>query len=280
MKNFGVLPGRRPTDFVAGTLPYEVRNQSGNWDSFVPLGEWQRNNFVDTMACVTFSLLNCIETQEFYLTGQRINYSDRWIAMMSGTTPQGNYLYAVADAVRKYGLVKEESWPAPANYTWDSYYAHPDAQKQAQLEAEGQEWLKTHNFAYEWLTTNLDDILKHLKQCPLQIVKPGHAIEGFYQVQQVTNYFDSYDPFKKQLQRSELTDVLKPLLTINNMQEIELVNSNGTFYLTAKGKVIHGYGDISLIQPFLNAGIEPVNRVVSDDSEAITFDIGFYGHSK
>src|SRR6185503_14551846 len=142
MKNFGVIEGRRARDFVGGVLPYEVRNQSGNWTAWLPPGEWQKQ-LVDTMACVTFSLLNCIETQEYFLTGKQINYSDRWIAMMSGTTPQGNYLGTVADTVRKYGLVKEESWPTPPNYTWASYYELPPQAKMAELKAEGVEWLKT-----------------------------------------------------------------------------------------------------------------------------------------
>src|SRR5688572_10162418 len=114
-QNHGVRPGKRPTDFVAGTLPFEERNPSGNWRQFLPPGEWQRVNSVDLMACVTFSLLNAIETQELQQTRSQINYSDRWIAMMSETTPDGNWLYKVADTVRKYGLVREESWPCPAN---------------------------------------------------------------------------------------------------------------------------------------------------------------------
>lgn len=231
----GVIPHRRPRDFVAGTLPYVIRLLSGLWKPYLPPGEWQYSHFVDTMACVTFSLLNCLETQELFLTGKQINYSDRWIAMMSGTTMAGNYLAVVADTVRKYGLVKEESWPAPANYTWDGYYAIPSPQKMAALKAEGQEWLKTHQLDYEWLGTDLATILKELKMCPLQIVKPGHAIEGFYEEGEVMHYFDSYSPFEKQIPRNGLTDVMKPLLTMkgepmvffqikNDMALYELVN--------------------------------------------------------
>src|SRR3990167_7048548 len=97
--NRGVILGQRPDDFVGGTIPYEVRLPSGNWDAFLPSGEWQRSQpdpvkgYIDTMACVSFSALNSIETQIRFLTGQSINYSDRFTAKMSGTTPQGNWLY-------------------------------------------------------------------------------------------------------------------------------------------------------------------------------------------
>ena len=94
--NRGVLLGQRDTDWVAGVIPFEEINPSGNWTPHLPPGEWQTNHVVDTMACVTFSALNSIETQIKFLTGQSINYSDRFTAKMSGTTPQGNWLYKVA----------------------------------------------------------------------------------------------------------------------------------------------------------------------------------------
>lgn len=227
-KNHGVIEGRRPRDFVAGVLPYEVRIPDGNWKPYLPPGEWQKSNLVDTMACVSFSLINCIETQELFLTGKQINYSDRWLALMSGTTPGGNSLSIVADTVRKYGLVKEESWPAPANFTWGSYYEVPSPEKMAQLKAEGQQWLKSHKLDYEWLGIDLNSIMKHLKHCPLQVVKPGHAIEGFNQVLDVHHYFDTYSPFEKKIKYTGLSDVLKPLLTITQMSTVEFVKIKGT----------------------------------------------------
>lgn len=243
-ENHGALVGPRSMPFAGGIIPFVNRNLSGNWSSFLPPGEWQNNGITETMACVSFSLLNCIETQEFFLTGKRINYSDRWIAMMSGTTTQGNYLTTVAETVKTYGLVREESWPTPPNYTWNTYYAKPDPATMKKLLLEGADWKKTHKFESEFLTTNLSDILQHIKQCPLQIIKPGHAVENFYTQQEIVNYFDSYAPFQKQIQRSELTDAYKPVLTIKNMR---LVNDNGTIYLVGdKGKI--GFADMKALE--------------------------------
>src|SRR3990167_2756789 len=112
-KNRGVLVGDRSTDYraglVSGNLPYEVRTD-GNYEPWLPPGEWQANDNGDSMSCVSFGALNAIETEENRQTGKQINYSDRWIAKMSGTTPQGNYLWKVLDAIREYGLVNEESY--------------------------------------------------------------------------------------------------------------------------------------------------------------------------
>lgn len=233
--NHGVIRGSNDGTIIGGNIPFIARNPSGDWTPFLPLGERQSNNAVDTMACVSFSLLNCIETQEFFLTGVRPNYSDRWLAKKSGTTSIGNYLVSVADAVVNFGLVREESWPTPANYTWNQYYANPTPAQEAALLAEGKEWLRTHRLQFEFIQTTLADILKFIQQSPLQIVIPGHAIMNFYEQQQIVNYFDSYEPYKKQTTRSALTDVFKPILTMKSMR---LVNDNGTIFLVGnQGKL-------------------------------------------
>jgi hypothetical protein len=111
--NDGALLGRRDTDFVAGTLPYEERNPAGDWEPYAPPGERQSSYKGDSMSCVSFSAINSIETQEKFLTGNQPNYSDRWTAKRSGTTRQGNYLWKVADTIRKEGLVLQEDYPTP-----------------------------------------------------------------------------------------------------------------------------------------------------------------------
>lgn len=226
--NHGVLLGQRDTDFVAGTLPYKELNPSGNWTGFVPPGEWQGSSHADSMACVTFSALNCIETQERFLTGNQWNYSDRWIAKMSGTTPEGNYLYKVADTIRKYGLVLEEDYPAPKDFTWNEYYADIPKKKLDELLAKGQDWLKTHDVAYEFLTPDDWNLDYHLKHAPIQVVIPGHAIEGIYSPGDVMNYFDSYSPYNKQTKVKYLQSAMKLVLTIKPMAKKYIIEDQTT----------------------------------------------------
>src|SRR5690242_6166491 len=122
-KNTGVIIEQKPQDFVAGTLPYEVLNPSGDWTPYVPSAESQLLHHMDSMACVTFSCLNVIETQYKFFTGKDINFSDRFIAKLSGTTPQGNSVQRVLDTINQYGLVLEEEWPTYPDFVWDDYYA-------------------------------------------------------------------------------------------------------------------------------------------------------------
>src|ERR1044071_1097623 len=168
-------------------MPYEVVLQSGDWRPFLPVGEHQYSHNVDTMACVSFSCDNDLEIQRKQ-QGVDVNYSDRFLAKMSGTTQQGNYLDKVADTARTIGLVKEEEWPSNDDYTWDSYYA--SIPQDVLNKAEKQ------NIAYEGIPTDKASLLYHLKQCPIQITlpapHPNHAVVLVAIEGNTAYYFDSY----------------------------------------------------------------------------------------
>ena len=220
IKNDGVLLGDHPDTYRAGAtkgaLPYEIRNESGDWESVLPPEERQSNDGGDSMSCVTFAELNGIESQEFsFLKALNVpnatEYSDRWIAKMSGTTKEGNYLWKVADAIRKFGLVKEESYPRPPSpWTWEQYHAPIPEPLGSQLIAEGQEWLKRWDVKYESIDFSKESLLKHLKMAPLTVVIPGHAILNFRTTSQVVHYFDTYPPFKKTV--SDVIQAMKVVL--------------------------------------------------------------------
>lgn len=231
--NNGVIEGRLPTDFVAGVLPYEVRNETGDWTPYLTKSENQYSSFADTMACVSFSCNHSIEIQQKFLTGVEVNYSNRWLAKMSNTTPEGNYLSIVADTARNKGAVTEEFWPDPGNYTWDQYYAElPQA-----TQDKGLEFLKHWSIAYEWVDVgNVAEIRKALKQAPLQVVLPGHAVVEILNMNDYFRYFDSYSPYLKDKPQNTITDALKIVLT--RKDTMKLVNDNGTTYLVgSKGKI-------------------------------------------
>jgi hypothetical protein len=169
------------------------------------------------MACVTFSALSSIETQTKQQIGVEPNYSDRFIAKLSGTTPQGNYLDKVADTIRLIGVVKEEEWPKPANYTWDSYYADipQDVINKAQK----------LNEAYEAISGDKATLQYHLKQCPLQIIVtksvPTHAVCLVHIEGDTAYYFDSYSPFLKTIPVSNIYNyALKLVLKGQSMARV------------------------------------------------------------
>ena len=202
-QNFGVKLGKRHTDYqadrVGGNLPYEINQADGNWEPHLPPGEWQGSDKGDSMSCVSFGHVNSIETQEKQQTGKQVNYSDRWIAKMSNTQIDGNYLYIVADTIRKYGLVLEEDYPAPESYTWDEYHAEIPEPLLSELKAKGQEWLKKWDAKYEWVDIDEESLKRHLKHAPLSVVVPGHLVVNIRNEGQINQIFDSYRPYLKEV---------------------------------------------------------------------------------
>ena len=95
-------------------IEYKVRLEDTKWNKYSSRGEYQYVPFVyDSMSCTNFGTMNSIETQIKFLkeTGQipeknlalatelgyfdetgRANFNDAFSAVMSGTTPNGNYV--------------------------------------------------------------------------------------------------------------------------------------------------------------------------------------------
>lgn len=236
--NHGVLLGQRDEDWIAGavgSLTYEERLPSGDWRPYLVLKEYQKGK-EDSMSCVSFSACSSIEIQEKFLTGKENNYSDRWIAKMSGTTAEGNYLYKVGDTIRNLGLVKEESYPAPPDFTFAQYHAEIPPDKLVELKAEGERWKQKWEVKTEFITkpiglwtTVREDLMKHLKHAPLQIVKPGHAIVNIFCEDDLARYFDTYKPFEKTLAYDQIQTAYKYVLTPKNMYTTKKVKINGAY---------------------------------------------------
>lgn len=228
-KNTGVLLGNEPTDYFAGVnspIEYKVRLQDGNWTpySFDEEVQWCLNNgqYVDQMSCVSHSVINAVQSQELFLTGKRVQYSKRWLAKMSDTTRNGNYLGKVAQTIRDFGLVLESDYPTPASYTWEEFYADIPEPKLTELKEKGQAWLKRWNFQYEFLAVTDPNLDYHLKHSPVQVVIPGHAICGIYSPDQMMTVMDSYAPHVKKYQVVGLQAAMKPILTQKTIQAREI----------------------------------------------------------
>lgn len=112
-------------------------------DKYLPLGEVQRGRD-DMMDCASRGPVNKLEAKLTYLyatggmtpenadwllkngyfntTTQRIELSDAFVAINSGTTRQGNSLKAPLDAIRKQGLIPKHLLPLDPKMTWEEYH--------------------------------------------------------------------------------------------------------------------------------------------------------------
>lgn len=262
--NTGFFAEKRSTDYIFGgvtPVPFEERNQPGDWTQFLPAEERQSGRFVDSMACVTFSAMNSLETQMRWMIQNRLipdvsmawlrankyldqndmpNFSDRFTARMSGTTPNGNSIQRVWDSIRKDGVAPEESWPNDLEeFDWNHYYSAPTDE----VKVLAKEFLTHFKVTYEFINDE-PLIKKGLQHAPLQIataVCPGwggdrtisacslpvsHATL-IYRITDRGNYadFDHYDPFHKELAKDYVIPfickgVLSPIRQSNGLPAV------------------------------------------------------------
>ena len=161
--NYGFIPPRiEDSDFWLGSkkLGSVVLNEKGDWWDFLPEFELQRKD-IETNACVSFATLSALEMLYRFHYVDDPNYSDRFLAKISNTSPEagGNTPKAVSEALRKNGCVPETEWPF-AEPLSEYYKEIPQRIKDM-----GLDWLKNNSWGYEWV--NKEKLKEGLKRSPL-----------------------------------------------------------------------------------------------------------------
>lgn len=213
VKQTGLLYEFNPNDYRVGASPLVplILNPSGDWRDWKPLDEKQYKDYTfDTLSCATFSALNVLETtvnflmwndkitldklewlnKNGYIVDGKLNLSDRFTAIMSGTTNLGNYMPKVWDSIRKDGVLPEADLPFGGNNQVE--YLDAGLITQA-MKNKAKGFLDIIECAYEWTSIRPEDIDIALKQCPLHIAvySGSHAVELI----EKDHMFDTYPPF-------------------------------------------------------------------------------------
>ena len=141
-----------------------------------PDGDWTKYLFpliyshqapldFETSACVSHGSMNAIELLTNRIHGQLLDWSDRFVAKGSGTSPAGgNTPKAVCDFIRNSWSVKEEDWPTKAARTQAEFYAEiPRELYDKALK------YKTYKFGYERLNPDTATLKEALKYSPIGI---------------------------------------------------------------------------------------------------------------
>lgn len=156
----GVVPALpNPKDFVLGelsALPREIVLPGGNWRPFKSEPHEMQQRLLNNLsiafpACTDFAATDVVEALEFKKFGVRKNYCDRALAILSELTPFGNSLWAVAEAIRTFGLVPEEMLPWTAEQDTLAKYLFITPEKRAEVIAAGKAWLQEFDFGYEFV---------------------------------------------------------------------------------------------------------------------------------
>jgi hypothetical protein len=225
----------KPTDYkMAGetAATKKVLVGTSDWSGLLPKKEPQYLPTFDTSSCVSFSALSGIEaifmrkielglitpaniewlkTNGYFIDGV-LNFSDRFIAILSGTTKNGNDVVSVGDAIRRNGLIPETHLPLGDNPhlvtpTTFENYIDPTVILPSMI-ALGKEFLKRFSIVYEWVWFSNDAVftdnettalVEALLYGPVQIgiPSPSHHATLMYAIQPLTSYdlFDTYEPY-------------------------------------------------------------------------------------
>jgi len=215
--NYGLkIDEVKQEDYKFGySLPYLELQPDGDWTQYLPKPEYQRLFGLETYACVTFTVLSCVEILIKKQYGEEVNFSDRFLAAISGTKNGGNSPKTVCQFLRKLGVVPEEMWPFDKNIdSWEKFYEPlPDKLKEL-----AKEFNENWDFKYELVPSNDKEIIRAIKCSPLGVsvaawyprgsmyYKPENTKENhFVALYKVldTEYkriFDSYDSFTKDVE--------------------------------------------------------------------------------
>lgn len=212
---------RQPKETLLGgyqEAPKKILQSTRDWSIYLPYKEYQSNRNFDSWGCVSFSALNNIEILIHRMYGQVINYSDRFLTVMSGTRiGHGNYFDRVADTATLVGLALEKDCPFGETMSASEFYSPIDSS--VQLKA--LDFLKTYSLKWGWVDWAGCDpaiLYENLLYGPLQasVYAWEAPVNGIYQrtVQYQTNHaitifnaikgqewhiFDHYDGVIKRL---------------------------------------------------------------------------------
>ena len=119
-----------PKAWVLGDARNEfpVLQPDGQWDDFLPAFESQVENGYDPLSCVSEAYTSVEEALERRKYGTAPEYSERFLAQISGTERKGgNSLHDVCETARLVGLVPEEQWPS-LGIPREEFYVQPPAE--------------------------------------------------------------------------------------------------------------------------------------------------------
>lgn len=193
--NHGLIPDQSTDErdlFFGANDRVKHEHSVDDWLPYYSVGELQHGTYFDTMSCVTFATLNIIEAkfnyllkkelissdslnwlkEKGYIENGKFNFSDRFIASLSGTTQKGNNARNVWNAIRKYGLVPQHmcDWDRGRDAVYEErfaeWYRDPENVSRETLDL-GKEFLERFDILYE--RVQKADYFEAVKHSPLLV---------------------------------------------------------------------------------------------------------------
>lgn len=158
----------------------DILQPDRDWRPYLPTRkEVQDLNGIEPNACTIYGTLNAAQTLIRRKYGEDRDYSNRFLAVISGTDPaRGNTPHKVAEALRLQGDCDEAAWTFDgAVDTVAKFYAPvPD-----RLKALAKEFVAEWRFTHDWVATTPQQLWDALQYSPIGIsvyawVKDGDGL--------------------------------------------------------------------------------------------------------
>lgn len=263
------VAGRRPEDYIYGANEKIVKVKlfdSLDKIKYLPQGERQKGKLFDDYGCVSRHILDALEIlfkrlielnritpenlkwlkdEGYYVNGE-INFSDRFLVVLSNTTPRvGNSAAVVIQYARDLGLAPQTLCDWNGEGTEAEYYDKSTISQKAKDTA--LEFKKRFNIQYEWAReTEWDDESQYgcLEFFTYAWFKdgtkyynpnPGKANHAVTEANlKDIKIFDSYEPFIKQMtKRTDLQDFAMAVFVSDrtykeNMSNVKIVKDTNS----------------------------------------------------
>ena len=188
MKNYGYIKDEiQPEDWILGSIlsaPLEILQNDGQWLDFIPEGEKQNRQGVETFSCVSFGTLNCLEILLKRKFQELKNYSERFTAIVSNTGSTGNSPQAVAQSIRHFGIIEDYKLPFIDGMSYELFFS-PKPMTEDYLK-DGKEFLINYEVNHEYVFTDEEKnkqkkLMLALRSSPVGVaVTAWHLKDGLY----------------------------------------------------------------------------------------------------
>jgi hypothetical protein len=147
-----VIFGKKRDYLVSdGNLGGEELRPDGQWaDDIDDLELEPQNQYFETMHCWAWNTIKGITLLEYVKYGTKSNYSERYVGVNGGATPNGGNPHAGCEAIRTKGLIPQETlpWTPNLNTFWE--FSSPRPMREEYLNI-GKEWLRQYQFKHDWV---------------------------------------------------------------------------------------------------------------------------------
>lgn len=224
-RNF-VYPDITETDyrFGSGQVSGISLRPNGDWRDYLPLGEEQRRNGVESSACFIEASQHANATliEEQYDI-KDLNFSARFNMIFTNATPFGGSPIEGAQSIRKNGMIPESMLPfSDEIHSWSEFNSFKGGSERACIAA-GKQFLKRWQLNWDIVFTRdekpeikIKKLREALKFSPIPLSVPAwferdgvyfrpegeqdnHLVEAVYVDDKYIYIFDTYSPFLKKV---------------------------------------------------------------------------------